>query len=277
MARRYLTDLIARYLSLGAGLNLNPQPSELTSPVNGDIWYNSTLGKFRARQGGISVDLIQSGGGGTGNVPTGGSAGQVLAKSSDVDYDASWKNAPKGVHYPLDFSGLAFLGTSIDQSVNAVAATTVTLAGNTIDWSPFLPINDLKISEIGVYVSTAVSGNIELGIYEASTGATGGAALIRSTGLTSNTTGLKSYVIPGDFTFEAGKAYFLACGVSASVGLAGLTVAAMMPINIITLTGTRCNIRRTTSSGVLPANASGFSAPFASATTAQFRLKLAAS
>lgn len=44
-------------------LNLNPAAADLASPVDGDVWYNSTTGKFRGRQGGASVDLIAAGGG----------------------------------------------------------------------------------------------------------------------------------------------------------------------------------------------------------------------
>lgn len=53
-------------------LQVNPVAGDYASPADGDLWYNSTTGKFRARQGGTSVDLI-AGGGGT----PGGSSGQV--------------------------------------------------------------------------------------------------------------------------------------------------------------------------------------------------------
>ena len=45
-------------------LNLNPAAGDLAAPVDGDMWYNSTLGKFRGRQAGTSVDLVGAGGGG---------------------------------------------------------------------------------------------------------------------------------------------------------------------------------------------------------------------
>ena len=42
---------------------LDPQAADPTTPTNGQLWYNSTTGKFRARQNGTSTDLIGGGGG----------------------------------------------------------------------------------------------------------------------------------------------------------------------------------------------------------------------
>lgn len=46
-------------------VNTAPAAGDISSPSNGDIWYNSTTGKFRARQGGSTVDLITAAGAGT--------------------------------------------------------------------------------------------------------------------------------------------------------------------------------------------------------------------
>jgi Protein of unknown function (DUF2793) len=43
---------------------LDPQVADPTTPSNGQLWYNSTTGKFRARQNGTSLDVIGGGGGG---------------------------------------------------------------------------------------------------------------------------------------------------------------------------------------------------------------------
>ena len=41
---------------------LDPQVADPTTPINGQLWYNSTSGKFRARQNGASVDVVGGGG-----------------------------------------------------------------------------------------------------------------------------------------------------------------------------------------------------------------------
>lgn len=62
----------AGLITFGAGadvsgiLGLVPQSGDPGGVADGDLWYNSTLGKFRAREGGVTVDLISTGGGGGG-------------------------------------------------------------------------------------------------------------------------------------------------------------------------------------------------------------------
>jgi Protein of unknown function (DUF2793) len=41
---------------------LDPQAADPTTPSNGQLWYNSTTGKFRARQNGSNLDVIGGGG-----------------------------------------------------------------------------------------------------------------------------------------------------------------------------------------------------------------------
>jgi hypothetical protein len=43
---------------------LDPQVADPTTPINGQLWYNSTTGKFRGRQNGTSLDLVGAGGAG---------------------------------------------------------------------------------------------------------------------------------------------------------------------------------------------------------------------
>lgn len=43
------------------GLEIVPAAGDMASPSNGDLWYNATAGKFRARQAGVTVDLLAAG------------------------------------------------------------------------------------------------------------------------------------------------------------------------------------------------------------------------
>jgi Protein of unknown function (DUF2793) len=42
-------------------LVLEPQTADPVSPVNGQLWYNSTTAKFRIRQNGVNVDVVGAG------------------------------------------------------------------------------------------------------------------------------------------------------------------------------------------------------------------------
>ncbi len=67
-----------------AGLTILPEAGDPTSPQNGDIWYNSSLGKFRKHQDGSTSDLdtASTGGGGGGSGMPGGASAQVQFNDS---------------------------------------------------------------------------------------------------------------------------------------------------------------------------------------------------
>lgn len=44
---------------------IDPITGDIASPVNGQIWYNNTSGKFRKRENGVTTDL-DTGGSGSG-------------------------------------------------------------------------------------------------------------------------------------------------------------------------------------------------------------------
>jgi Protein of unknown function (DUF2793) len=57
---------------------LDPQAADPTTPSNGQLWYNSTTGKFRARQNGTSLDVIGGGGSGV----TDGDKGDIIVSGA---------------------------------------------------------------------------------------------------------------------------------------------------------------------------------------------------
>ncbi len=56
---------------------LDPQAADPTTPSNGQLWYNSTSGKFRARQNGANIDVVGGGGG-----VTDGDKGDIIVSGS---------------------------------------------------------------------------------------------------------------------------------------------------------------------------------------------------
>lgn len=61
-------------------INLTPTAGDVSSPVDGDLWYNNTTGKFRKRENGTTSDLAGSSStsitSGTAE-PSGGSNGDI--------------------------------------------------------------------------------------------------------------------------------------------------------------------------------------------------------
>ena len=45
------------FLHISKGLSLTPQTSDPASLIDGDMYYNSTTGKFRQKAGGVVGDL----------------------------------------------------------------------------------------------------------------------------------------------------------------------------------------------------------------------------
>ena len=125
------------------GLRLTPAAGDLATPVDGEIWYDSSAAKFRARQNGSSVDVIGSGGGGGGSFSDAAFTLQddgTSSKQARFELSGLTAATTRTVTLP-DASGTMVLTTaaqtltnkSINLSSNTItgtlAATTVAMAG----------------------------------------------------------------------------------------------------------------------------------------------------
>lgn len=91
--------------------NLAPYAAAPAVGLAGDVYYNSASKISYVSDGTSWLPLV---GGGSGNLPSGGSVNQVLVKNSVTDYDAKWVTA----------QGRSAIGTTITGAVTAVPGTT---------------------------------------------------------------------------------------------------------------------------------------------------------
>lgn len=55
-------NILSKLLLGALGMNVKPTAGDIASPVDGDIWYNSTTNKFRKKENSIISDLASSNG-----------------------------------------------------------------------------------------------------------------------------------------------------------------------------------------------------------------------
>ena len=94
-------------------INTEPIAGDIPLPVNGDIWYNSTLGKFRKYENGIATNLDTVGSGG-------GSTPRYAAYTTATSTDANLVVAP-GTSYTLPAATLTANRTIDLTAINAEA------------------------------------------------------------------------------------------------------------------------------------------------------------
>jgi hypothetical protein len=69
-------EFLSKIITSVFGINVKPNIGDIASPSNGDIWYNSTVEKFRKRENGSTTDLAPTITYGTA-APSGGNDGDI--------------------------------------------------------------------------------------------------------------------------------------------------------------------------------------------------------
>jgi hypothetical protein len=151
--------------------------------------------------GGIKATTIQ--------LTSGASDGYVL--TSDSSGNGSWQAPASGG----GGGGLHILTTPIsgwlytNLITNNFTSPIQTTAFDFVDFSLFLPANNIRATELSLYVSTAAATttNVKIVVFTDEDYGYPRTKIIESTSMSANTTGLKTFVTT--YTFEAGKKYWL--------------------------------------------------------------------
>lgn len=91
--------------------------------------------------------------------PVGGTAGQVLVKNSDADFDTTWAAAPLGpgsVYFSSNWYDLRPASTG-------AVHTTLVMTANSCWYIPFYLPASITISNVGVYNAAATAGTVNIG------------------------------------------------------------------------------------------------------------------
>ena len=107
----FVRDTIATALVAGAGVTITPNDGADTITISSSVTqYTDEMARdaigsalvagagvtITVNDGADTITISSTGGGGGGSLPAGGTTGQVLAKASNTDGDATWIDAPTG-------------------------------------------------------------------------------------------------------------------------------------------------------------------------------------
>ena len=118
--------------AIQSGITITPSASDPTHPLDGDIWYNSTMARFRKCQNGVVENLDTIGSGGSTNSSGGaeGPTGSIqyndngaIAGTSQLTWDSTNSRLGVGTSSPtqqIEISGSIALPDTVDTSTGTI-------------------------------------------------------------------------------------------------------------------------------------------------------------
>ena len=154
-------------------------------------------------------------------VAAGGSAGQILAKASGVDYATGWADVFRGLALPMRPASGVYIGPA----TSGAALGTTAQAANRNTIAPFSPAFDITIDQVAISVSTAVAASLaKVVIYASDADGRPSTVLAESAGISCATAATVTASL--SLTFTAGRIYWIGVRVSANQTLRSLPAAA---------------------------------------------------
>lgn len=152
------------------GLRILPAAGDPSALLDGDLWYNSTTGKFRKREAGVTSDLAAAGGGG-------GGTGGTIVLASDYANNTTTLQAVTGMSFAVAANktylvqafgrcAMAAATTGIAIALDGPAGTTVTgMCQNPLTSSSFTGTYQATVNTTAGASTGAPGTNIQIPIF----------------------------------------------------------------------------------------------------------------
>lgn len=214
-------------------------------------------------------------------LPSGGTTGQVLAKTTGTNYVVGWVTPAAGSGGANGFNAIFMraAGQFIATCLNGIAMGTLTGTANRIEVHPFRPDADITIDLLELSVTTAVAASVfKLAIYasDPATNLPTGAPLRGTTDMSGAAiANVQQAITP--LTLTKGTLYWFGCHFSAATIVRANAQAAMFNLGLFSGSSAPLTVIRGTqtyASG-LPLGSAFTAANLAAALGASIRMRLA--
>lgn len=146
-------------------------------------------------------------------VAAGGTAGQVLSKVDGADYNTQWVTPSSGgtgrpkfgsKYYPAG----RWYDASYTQHQHASVAFPEAMKLGYQYFIPFFVFEEVAVDQLGIYSNAVSSGTVQLGIYASGANNNPGAAIVRTSAMSTTGAGAKTEAV--SVTLQPGNVYWLA-------------------------------------------------------------------